>query len=147
MLELVSDRLLIAREHLVAGIADVEADRNLAVRIGLHGPDPRQEGRIPAGGIVGVVGQDRQRGVGGRPPGEGGRESVAPVLDVIDLRLRIPRQTGQPVEPLAFGVDRSAEIECPLLQVPGATGDFDLAERRRGRALVDGRKSVNTPGV
>ena len=103
----------------------------------LDGAHGRQEAEVAAIGVMLVLRQERQRGVGVGAERDGRRDRHALVLLVVDLGIAGVSDAGQPLEHLAGVVHRTAEVEGGLPEAVAARLQFDLVQRRGGGFLAD----------
>ncbi len=87
--------------------------------------------------IVEIAGEDGQRGVFVRPPGQRRRDLQMLVPDVLHLGVGIAGDAGEPVQQRPVLVERPAEVERPLHAAEGAGLQLNLMHWRVGRPLAD----------
>ena len=136
VLEQVAEGGLVKVVAVEVRLAGEGVARQPSVRVVEHGSRRRQELDAPAGIVVLIVGEQRQRGV---LPGPGQRrcDEIAVVVDEVDLRVAIARQAGDAVQQVAFLRDRPAQVELAFEAIEGARAGLDFVERLRGRTLAD----------
>jgi hypothetical protein len=115
MAEQVAQRSVARVVAVEARLAHEGRGGNLSVERRQQRALPREEADQRAALVLLVERLQRERGVRVRAPGERGRHQDAVVRRVVDLRAAVAVHRHQPVEPLAFGVDRPGEVRRHLL--------------------------------
>ena len=135
VLELVPDAVLRAVVLVEAVLAQVQAARDAAEGAALHGAEIGQE--LGADGPVAlVVGQQREAGVPGGPPGQRRGQEEPVVVAVLHVQVGQPPDAGEGVAPRPVRRQRAAGVEGELPDVLRAGGQPHLAPRRVGRVAL-----------
>jgi hypothetical protein len=137
VLERITDRLLLQRIVVGSRFAEIGAAIDAAEWIARERHIPRHVLLIALVVDLLVVRQDREAGVGIRPPGQARCDEDLVVLNKIDLGVALPVQSDQAIEPLAGWVRRSADIKRTLIAVVGTEVALDAVMRRRLRPFAD----------
>ncbi|KAF1057382.1 MAG: hypothetical protein GAK39_06218 [Variovorax sp.] len=137
VLEQVAEVPLVLVVAVEAGLADEGRARNAAVGRAQQRAGHGQEAVGIAGADARVMGQHRQRGVARGPPGQRGREELAPVAHAVDLGLAVLRHRREAVEPLALRIERPREVGRHALERTVAGLHLHFAQRLLGRPLAD----------